>query len=92
MAWNGSAWAPVQMFRAVPGDTYEVVLQYKDVFDNLFRTVHPRGLMTDAVAEATVIHDKMQQRRMMARPNRPMPVFLAGEQTWSDPPPTQSLA
>ncbi len=78
--WNGSAWVPVQVFHAIADDTYEVVLEYKDVFGNFFRTVHPRGIWADTVEDATKINDKAKQHEMMARPNRPMPIFLTGRQ------------
>lgn len=78
--WNGSAWVPVQVFHAIAGDTYEVVLEYRDVFGNFFRTVHPRGLWADTVEDATKINDKAKQHEMMARPNRPIPIFLTGKQ------------
>lgn len=78
--WDGSAWVPVQVFHAIAGDTYEVVLEYRDMFGNFFRTVHPRGLWTDTMEDATKINDKAKQHEMMARPNRPMPIFLTGRQ------------
>jgi hypothetical protein len=78
--WNGSAWVPVQVFHAIAGDTYEVVLEYRDFFGNFFRTVHPRGIWADTVEDATKINDKAKQHEMMARPNRPMPIFLTGRQ------------
>ena len=78
--WNGSAWVPVQVFPVIADDTYEVVLEYRDVFGNFFRTVHPRGIWTDTIADAAAIGDKAKQHEMMARPNRPMPIFLTGRQ------------
>ena len=78
--WDGSAWVPVQVFHAIAGDTYEVVLEYRDMFGNFFRTVHPRGIWADTVEDATKINDKAKQHEMMARPNRPMPIFLTGRQ------------
>jgi hypothetical protein len=83
--WNGSAWTPVQVFHAIAGDTYEVVLEYRDVFGNFFRTVHPRGHWTDTIADAAAIGDKAEQHEMMARPNRPMPIFLTGRQAMCTP-------
>lgn len=83
--WNGSARTPVQVFHAIAGDTYEVVLEYKDVFGNVFRTVHPRGLWTDTIADAAAISDEAKQHEMMARPNRPMPIFLTGRQAMRTP-------
>jgi hypothetical protein len=78
--WNGSAWVPVQGFHFIAGETYEVVLEYRDMFGNFFRTVHPRGLWADTMADAAAIGDKAKQHEMMARPNRPMPIFLTGRQ------------
>ena len=83
--WNGSAWTPIQVFRAIAGDTYEVVLEYRDVFGNFFRTVHPRGIWADTMEDATKINDKAKQHEMMARPNRPMPIFLTGRQAMRTP-------
>ncbi len=83
--WNGSAWTPIQVFHVIAGDTYEVVLEYRDVFGNFFRTVHPRGLWTDTIADAAAIGDKAKQHEMMARPNRPMPIFLTGRQAMRTP-------
>ena len=83
--WNGSAWTPVQVSHAIAGDTYEVVLEYRDVLGNFFRTVHPRGLWTDTIAAAAAISDKAKQHEMMARPNRPMPIFLTGRQAMRTP-------
>ena len=82
---NGSALTPVQVFHAIAGDTYEIVLKYRDVFGNAFRTVHPRGIWTDTIADAAAISDKAKQHEMMARPNRPMPIFLTGRQAMRTP-------
>jgi hypothetical protein len=78
--WNGSAWVPVQVFHAVANDTYEIVLEYRDVFGNVFRTVHPRGVWADPAADAAAIGTRSKQLEMMARPNGPMPIFLTGSQ------------
>ncbi|WP_288052056.1 hypothetical protein, partial [Acidiphilium sp.] len=39
-----------------------------------------RGIWADTVEDATKINDKAKQHEMMARPNRPMPIFLTGRQ------------
>lgn len=83
--WNGSTWVPVQAFSAIADDTYEVVLEYKNVFGNFFRTVHPRGIWANTVEDATKINDKAKQHEMMARPNRPMSIFLTGRQAMRTP-------
>lgn len=44
---DGSGWRPFETIQLIISDTYEVVLEYKDVFGNAFRTVHPRGLWLD---------------------------------------------
>lgn len=79
--WNGMEWKPVQVFNAIADDAYEVVLQYKDIFDNFFRTVHPRGIWHDPAAERMRIGDKAAQHDMMTRPTKAMPIFLAGKQS-----------
>jgi hypothetical protein len=75
--WNGMRWNPVQVFHAIPGDTYEVVLEYKDAFGNIFRTVHPRGIWTSPIPN---VGDKATREQMMIRQDRPAPIFLAGRQ------------
>jgi len=76
-AWNGDKWNPTQVFHAIAGQTYEVVLEYKDVFRNPFRTVHPRGNWTNP---APNVGDPAVRAQMMVRPDRPSPIFLAGTQ------------
>ena len=76
-AWDGSTWEPIQIFSAIPGDAYEVVLEYKDVFDNTFRTVHPRGNWTSPVPD---IADPAKRSEMMIRQDKPTPSFLMGRQ------------
>jgi hypothetical protein len=73
-------WRPFETIPFVINDTYEVVLEYKDVFGNVFRTVHPRGLWLDQADVAVIGDDKAKQREMMTRHNKPMPVFLTGRQ------------
>jgi hypothetical protein len=75
--WDGSAWKPIQIFSAIAGDAYEVVLEYKDVFDNTFRTVHPRGIWTPPVPDIT---DPAKRQEMMVRQDKPTPSFLTGRQ------------
>ncbi len=76
-AWNGEKWNPTQVFHAIAGRTYEVVLEYKDVFGNPFRTVHPRGNFTNPVPN---VGDPAVRAQMMVRPDRPSPIFLTGTQ------------
>jgi hypothetical protein len=73
-------WRPFETTPFVINDTYEVVLEYKDVFGNVFRTIHPRGLWLDQADVAVIGDDKAKQREMMARHNKPTPVFLTGRQ------------
>jgi hypothetical protein len=79
--WNGVKWKPVQVFNAIAADAYEIVLQYKDVFGNFFRTVHPRGIWHDPISALARISDKAVQHDMMTRPTRAMPIFLTGKQS-----------
>jgi hypothetical protein len=80
--WNGTAWQPTQPnVTFIPMDGDEVVLEYKDVFGNVFRTVHPRGMWQDPLADLAAIADKAKQHEMMIRQNRPTPIFLTGRQS-----------
>ena len=76
--WDGEKWSPTQVLHSVAGQTYEVVLEYKDAFDNTFRTTHPRGIWTPPILN---IGDPLVRERMMIRPNRPTSIFLTGTQT-----------
>lgn len=76
-AWNGERWNPTQVFHAIAGQAYEVVLEYWDVFGNPFRTVHPRGVCTSPVPN---VGDPAVRAQMMVRPDRPSPIFLTGTQ------------
>jgi hypothetical protein len=76
-AWNGEKWNPTQVFHAIVGQAYEVVLEYKDVFGSPFRTIHPRGIWTPPVPN---VGDPAVRTQMMVRPDRPSPVFLTGTQ------------
>jgi hypothetical protein len=76
-SWDGSGWKPIQIFSAIAGDAYELVLEYKDVFDNTFRTVHPRGIWTPPVPDIT---DPAKRQEMMVRQDKPTPSFLTGRQ------------
>jgi hypothetical protein len=73
-------WQPFETMPFIINDTYEVVLEYKDVFGSIFRTLHPRGLWLDAANIAVVGDDEAKQREMMSRHNKPTPVFLTGRQ------------
>lgn len=76
--WDGERWNPSQAFYAVAGQAYEIVLEYKDVFGNSFRTIHPRGIWTPPVPNT---EDPAVRAQMMVRPDRPSPIFLTGMQT-----------
>ena len=76
-AWNGEKWNPTQAFHAIAGQAYEAVLEYRDVFGNPFRTVHPRGIWTPPVPN---VGDPAVRAQMMVRPDRPSPIFLTGTQ------------
>lgn len=74
---------PTQILEAVAQDTYEVVLRYRDVFDNSFRTIFARGFVQNLPVELAVAGgNKMLEAQQSARPDKPMPVFLEGEQPW----------
>jgi hypothetical protein len=75
--WKDGKWNPTQVFQAIAGETYEVVLEYKDVFGNPFRTVHPRGIWTHPVPN---VEDQETREKMMTRPDRLTPIFLTGTQ------------
>lgn len=76
--WKDGKWNATQVFHAIAGQTYEVVLEYKDVFGSSFRTVHPRGIWTNPVPN---LADEATREQMMIRPNRPTPIFLTGTQS-----------
>ncbi len=76
-AWNGERWNPTQVFHAIAGQVYEVVLEYRDVFGNPLRTVHPRGIWTPP---APNVGDPAVRAQIMVRPDRPSPIFLTGTQ------------
>jgi hypothetical protein len=79
--WNGTAWKDTLGFESIPNETYEVVLEYKDIFENPFRTVHPKAIWHDTVSDAAAIHQKEKQIEMVLRPNVPMPILLSGTQS-----------
>ncbi|MEJ0050184.1 MAG: hypothetical protein WDN02_03035 [Methylovirgula sp.] len=76
---DASGWRPVESVPCVVNDTYEIVLEYKDVFDNIFHTVHPRGVWRDILSAASS-DDNAKQLEHMAGHNRPIPLFLTGRQ------------
>jgi hypothetical protein len=64
-------------------DVTEVVLQYSDVFGNVFRTVHPRGYPQNLPFEVAIAGgDAAKNAIMSTRPKRPTPVFMSGKQPW----------
>ncbi len=84
---NGTKY--VQSFDLVPNDTYEVVLEYRDVFGNVFRTVHPREIWE---TPTTVPHRTEEEimRAMALHPNRPAPRFESGAEPYLTPADHQS--
>jgi hypothetical protein len=87
-AWVGNRLQPTQVFSAVANDTYEIVLEYKDVFGNIFRTVHPRGIWENALIPD--VGSEAKRSELMIRQNKPTPIFLSGRQavrTLADLPP-----
>jgi len=79
--WIGGEWKEVQGIEFIPNDTCEVVLEYKDVFENIFRTVHPRKIWHDTLSDTALIYQKEKQNEMLLRPNAPMPLFLSDRQS-----------
>jgi hypothetical protein len=76
-------WAPTQALEFVAHDAYEVVLLYKDVFGNKFRTVHSRGFLQNLPLELAAVGGNREKQQILAtRPTKPAPVFLKGEQEW----------
>jgi len=80
--WDGKTWKPTQVFSFIVIETYEIVLEYKDVFDNIFRTVHSRGIWTEPIPD---VGDEGKRSEMMIRQDRPTPIFLTGRQAVSSP-------
>ncbi|WP_234729386.1 hypothetical protein [Acidocella facilis] len=75
----------------IANDVYEVVVEYKDIFGSIFRTVHPRGIWTNPIPDVST---KENREAMMIRPNKPVPIFLEGRQavrTPADLPPPSPL-
>lgn len=80
---NEGKWIPTQVFHAIARDAYEVVVSYNDVFENPFRTVHPRGFPQDIGYEVAAISgDREKQKALATRPNRASAVFLKDRQPW----------
>ena len=75
--WDGTGWKPTQVFSAIANDTYEVVLEYKDIFGSTYRSVHPRGIWTDPIPD---VSNEGKRSEMMIRQDRPTPIFLTGRQ------------
>ena len=59
---------------SIVNDVYEVVLEYRDAFGNIFRTVHPKGVWQDDFAATGELDN-------VVKPNVPIPVFLVGAQS-----------
>lgn len=77
---DGSGWRPMAKPRAIVNEVYEVVLEYKDVFENVFRTVHPRAIWREISRNSKVADERTMQDEMMAVSNKPTPIFLTGKQ------------
>jgi hypothetical protein len=78
--WDGSKWQPAQTMHGVLSDTYEVVLEYRDIFDSFFRTVHRRGIPYDPAADVAAITDPKARAELLMRWNCPTPIFYIGQQ------------
>jgi hypothetical protein len=74
---------PTQLLDFIAQDASEVVLRYRDIFENTFRTVHARGFPQNILADvAAASGDKEQEAKQSTRQDRPTPVFLTEEQPW----------
>ena len=77
----GTEWKDTLGIEFIPAETYEVVLEYKDVFENIFRTVHPRGVWHDPQSDIEAMKQKDKQQELLVRLSKPMPIFLTGAQS-----------
>ena len=79
----GGQRVPTQVLEWAARDTYEVVLRYRDIFENSFRTIHARGFPQNLPVEVAIAGgDAEKEKTLAARQDRPTPVFLKGEQPW----------
>ena len=76
--WMDGQWVKMQPnIFWIASDTYEVVIEYRDVYDNIFRTVHPRGTFRSPYPDPG---NKKELLDQMWIPNMPSPGFLSGRQ------------
>lgn len=74
---------PTQLLKFVANDAYEVVLRYRDIFDDFFRTVQAKGFPQNLPVEIAVAGgNKALEAQQSSRQNIPTPIFLKGEQPW----------
>ena len=73
-------WHETTDISAVANDAYEVVLEYKNVFDDSYRTVYAKGIQQDMTKDILNIHDKGYQDEVAIRIHEPLPLFLVGQQ------------
>ncbi len=74
---------PTQALEWVARDAYEVILRYRDIFENPFRTVHARGFPQNLAVEVAIAGGDLKREEVLAtRQDKPTPVFLEGEQPW----------
>lgn len=74
---------PTQGLEWVARDAYEVILRYRDIFENPFRTVHARGFPQNLAVEVAIAGGDVKREAVLAtRQDKPTPVFLEGEQPW----------
>ncbi len=76
---DSSGWRPMAKPQAIVNEVYEVALEYKDVFENVFRTVHPRGFWREIQPNSKAADERAMQNEMMAGNNKPTPIFLTGK-------------
>ena len=79
----GGQRVPTQVLEWASKDAYEMVLRYRDIFENPFRTVHARGFPQNLPIEVAIAGgDAEKEKTLATRQDRPTPVFLKGEQPW----------
>lgn len=79
----GGQRVPTQALEWAARDAYEVVIRYRDIFENPFRTVHARGFPQNLTVEVAIAGGDVKKEKVLAaRQDKPTPVFLEGEQPW----------
>ncbi|MDD2878726.1 MAG: hypothetical protein PHZ23_16030 [Acidiphilium sp.] len=77
----GDRSVPVMGIEMIFNDAYEVVLEYRNVFDNVFSTVHAKGRYRDPHASMNDSAQQTEERIALSIPRLPMPVFEKGRKS-----------